>query len=533
MAYFKNMYITNAGITLYAKAQTGKEIHFTKMQVGSGQIGTQNPATLVTLIDPKLDMPIISITANTELKNASIIGTVNNKGLTESIYICEIGLWATDPDDGEILYGYVSAGTFGDYVAPEAQGPYSWQYEILASVGNAANVTAELSQLQWDYGVRNSNQSFFVISGGNQKEINKSIDAQLSDLVYQTAGGTATAITLTIKGKLVDGYPITFIASASNSGNAKTINGKKLYRPGSKISPYLIAGKAYTVWYNLSGDCFFIKASAEGTALASQVLKDVTFSNDIETNIPGTLDLSNLVSGNIKSGVTINGVSGSSTVVDTADAVLDPNYVVTGYSGYDDGIKKNGQLANLGSSQQAVDTWTDGNGTLVYRLPSTGAFTGTVNGYKPELSKYDANFIASNIASGKSIFGLTGNFDPLRLVAGSSFILASGTGETNYQTTYFSVFSKTIKGQSGTVRVSYSLRGYASNSAGYGMIRINGIDRGTERVVSSTTAVTFTEDFTINSGDTISILGRSQYSGNTMVINNCVISCSNNYAYTS
>ena len=48
MAYFKNMYITNAGITLYAKAQTGKEIHFTKMQVGSGQIGTQNPATLDT-----------------------------------------------------------------------------------------------------------------------------------------------------------------------------------------------------------------------------------------------------------------------------------------------------------------------------------------------------------------------------------------------------------------------------------------------------------------------------------------------------
>lgn len=187
MALFKNMSITNAGAALYAKAQAGEEIHFTKMQVGSGQIGTQNPAILVGLIDPKLDVPIISIIPNSELKNATIIGSVTNSEVTEPTYICELGLWANDPENGEILYAYVSAGTYGDYYAPASQGPYSWQYEIAAAIGNAANVTAELSQLQWDSGVMNSVSNFVVISGGNQREINKSIDASLSDIMQDVS----------------------------------------------------------------------------------------------------------------------------------------------------------------------------------------------------------------------------------------------------------------------------------------------------------------------------------------------------------
>ncbi|QDY27305.1 phage tail protein (plasmid) [Clostridium botulinum] len=170
------MAITNQGMALYAKAQAGQEIHFTKMQVGSGQIETQNPVTLLTLLNPKLDVPITSITANPEMKSATIIGNITNKDVKEAIYICELGLFAKDPDEGEILYGYVSAGQYGDYYAPEAQGPYSWQYEINAAIGNAANVTAEVSRLNWDHSVINSNKTFLHLEGGNQKEINKSID---------------------------------------------------------------------------------------------------------------------------------------------------------------------------------------------------------------------------------------------------------------------------------------------------------------------------------------------------------------------
>lgn len=182
MAIFNNMAITNKGQALYAKAQAGLELHFTKIMVGSGQLETRNPMTLTELIEPKFDIGIQSITPNTELKTATISGTINNSEVTEAVYICEIGLFADDPDEGEILYAYGSAGTYGDYYAPATQGAYSWNYQINAAIGNAANVTVELSNLAYDYGVISTNSTLVKITGGNQKEINKSIDSALQNL---------------------------------------------------------------------------------------------------------------------------------------------------------------------------------------------------------------------------------------------------------------------------------------------------------------------------------------------------------------
>lgn len=113
-------------------------------------------------------------------------------------------------------------------------------------------------------------------------------DAHQADLMYKTAGGTDTEITLTIE-TLTAGYSKTFIASANNNGAETTINGKPLYKPNTTEAPTLIVGKAYTVWYDQSSDCFFIKASAEGTATVNKVLAGETFSNDSDTGLQGTM----------------------------------------------------------------------------------------------------------------------------------------------------------------------------------------------------------------------------------------------------
>ena len=222
-------------------------------------------------------------------------------------------------------------------------------------------------------------------------------------MMYETAGGTGTAITLSMQ-PLKQGYNKTFIASANNNGATTIINGKNLYKPGTTTSPKLISGKAYTVWYNSVCDCFFIKASATGTATPAQVLAGVPYSNENETDLVGTLDLSKLISENIKSGVTINGITGHPYVVNTGDAVLDPQFLLTGYSGYDDGIKKNGTMPNLsGNWQTAAFRGNSGNGVLA-QIPR-GYSDGGTNTYTYCV---DSNFIASNIIAGKSIFGLAG-----------------------------------------------------------------------------------------------------------------------------
>ncbi|MCI1478128.1 MAG: phage tail protein [Clostridium beijerinckii] len=245
------------------------------------------------------------------------------------------------------------------------------------------------------------------------------INTQLSDRVYQAAGGSAAAITLTIKGTLVTGYPITFIASANNGGAATTINGKKLYKPGTTTSPNLIAGKAYTVWYNSISDCFFIKASAEGSALAKDVRKNTTFSNDNDTGILGGLDLSLLVSGNLRAGVTIDGVTGKSSVVDTADALATAAQLLSGTSAYVNGTKLVGNMPNHTGADSPANSIAGTGPSRIYVRPQYGYYDGSVASYVD-----DANFIAANIIAGKSIFGLTGTAS---IVSLGGLRIASGT----------------------------------------------------------------------------------------------------------
>lgn len=182
----------------------------------------------------------------------------------------------------------------------------------------------------------------------------QAVTSYKNDLAYQTAGGTSVAITL-ITDVLKDGYAKTFIASANNSGAATTINGKPLYKPNTTSAPTLIKGKAYTVWYSLSNDCFFIKASAEGNATVEKVLAGSTFSNDDDVGLIGTMvnrgaviitpstinqailqgfhngtgyvaGSPNLIESNIKNGVNLFGVIGKAkTVALTAPPLDGPN----------------------------------------------------------------------------------------------------------------------------------------------------------------------------------------------------------------
>ena len=129
------------------------------------------------------------------------------------------------------------------------------------------------------------------IAGNLQIQINDNkddFDSHKADNLYQTAGGTGTAITLTIGETLVNGLPVNFIASANNNSGATTINSKPLYKPNTTTAPNLITGKPYTVVYNLASDCFFVKASAEGTAGINDVYVGKTFSNDNDTGLIGT-----------------------------------------------------------------------------------------------------------------------------------------------------------------------------------------------------------------------------------------------------
>ncbi|MFC3768350.1 hypothetical protein [Paenibacillus sp. GCM10012303] len=142
MAVYGTMVITNKGLALYAKAQSGIPLNFTRMQIGSGELSGQDPVTLTALITPIAFFAINSISSSGN--TAHVKGIFENTNITVPTYTCELGLFATDPDDGEILYAYANASAQGDTIPPRASGPLSKQYQINTAIGNASNVTATI-----------------------------------------------------------------------------------------------------------------------------------------------------------------------------------------------------------------------------------------------------------------------------------------------------------------------------------------------------------------------------------------------------
>lgn|GEM_PF-5855208 len=203
------------------------------------------------------------------------------------------------------------------------------------------------------------------------------IDAGLKNISKFPKSTGTTAITVTTGiFNLVDGQSFTFIPTGNNGSSATTINAdgkgaKPLYKPSTTDAPKITSGKPVTVWYDLAGDCFFIKASAEGNAVASHVLAPNTFSNGDDVGIVGTMVdhgsvgtvnltsegseytipqgyhnglgkvkavIAGLIASVIKAGTTVGGIVGTFT----ADATAIASEIATGKTAYVNGNKITG-----------------------------------------------------------------------------------------------------------------------------------------------------------------------------------------------
>ncbi|NOU95579.1 hypothetical protein GC093_20435 [Paenibacillus sp. LMG 31456] len=137
------MVLTQLGLALYSKAQTGVQLNFTRMQIGSGQLALgQDPMMLAALITPVSFFSIISASSSGNLSRVK--GIFENSGVVVGTYSCELGLFATDPTLGEILYAYANAGSQGDTIPPISAGPFSKHYQINTAIGNASSISATI-----------------------------------------------------------------------------------------------------------------------------------------------------------------------------------------------------------------------------------------------------------------------------------------------------------------------------------------------------------------------------------------------------
>lgn len=137
MANFDRSGMTQAGINLMGKAIGGATIQFTKLVLGDGEM-TGEILDLQGVVSPKQNVDVTRIERNDN--QCTVGGELLTSAVKQGFFWREAGLYAMDPDVGEILYNYAYS-TKPDYIAASDSGMME---EILvsmvATVGSNTNV---------------------------------------------------------------------------------------------------------------------------------------------------------------------------------------------------------------------------------------------------------------------------------------------------------------------------------------------------------------------------------------------------------
>lgn len=138
--------LTKKGLLLQAKVDAGTQMTLTKCKLGSGKLESgQSLEDLTDLIKAEQTLGIASISYSEDDKACKISSTTNNSGLTAGYYLREFGVYAQDPDEGEILYAVANDDT-PDYIPADGTDTViSQELTIALSFSNAANVTATIN----------------------------------------------------------------------------------------------------------------------------------------------------------------------------------------------------------------------------------------------------------------------------------------------------------------------------------------------------------------------------------------------------
>ncbi|MCP4163633.1 MAG: hypothetical protein GY760_26540 [Deltaproteobacteria bacterium] len=139
--------ITTAGKALIAKAQTGTTINFTKAKLGKGDLlQNESPLEFTDLKEAEAtEVNILYKEYLSETGNVRITLTYSNEGLVTGYYVKEVGLFANDPDVGEILFLYCYSSD-ADYLPPDSLDPIFVEpvINLIIKVDNATDVTANI-----------------------------------------------------------------------------------------------------------------------------------------------------------------------------------------------------------------------------------------------------------------------------------------------------------------------------------------------------------------------------------------------------
>ena len=144
---FTKLKLTTFGTTLETKWKQGKGVHFTRIAMGDGLIGSGSMINRTALVHERHSLRIDGVVATDDAAQAAVIATLDNKDLTEGFLYRELALMAQDPDTGrEGTYLYDNAGQECEYLDTQANGVLIYErLKMLIRVEQAETISFEAS----------------------------------------------------------------------------------------------------------------------------------------------------------------------------------------------------------------------------------------------------------------------------------------------------------------------------------------------------------------------------------------------------
>lgn len=146
MNIWSNAVMTEAGLALQAKLVAGTTLTITKAMTGSGTVDVSDLPSQTAVTSPQQTLNIRNL-ATPEDGTAALTCYLTNDSVSSSYTVTQVGVYAQDPDDGEILYFIVQAASGeGSIVPSNSEMPgYTAEWTFYFTYGQASSVSVTVS----------------------------------------------------------------------------------------------------------------------------------------------------------------------------------------------------------------------------------------------------------------------------------------------------------------------------------------------------------------------------------------------------
>lgn len=170
MAYiFENAVITQKGQLLQSKLVTGGTLSFTNAKTGAGTVAVEDLVSQTSVTQIKQTLQFTTRPTYREDGTVRLKFSVKNDGVTTGYDMHQIGLYATDPQDGEILYALLQSSTPISVPSESELDGFTVEFNVGVTYSNADTVTVVVDPA----GVEYEANKVFEINDENREDNDK------------------------------------------------------------------------------------------------------------------------------------------------------------------------------------------------------------------------------------------------------------------------------------------------------------------------------------------------------------------------